>query len=102
MHEVLRSTVYEISLLFKISVQEYLKEFKFEFQNELEVNLTFSKSREIAVNAEFMSQGSGRTKTRAKAEFSFLPVFFIQIYFGRCRTDPHWIDSTLWIMIQRK
>jgi hypothetical protein len=33
-------------------VQEYLKEFKFEFQNELEVSLTFSKSREIAVDAE--------------------------------------------------
>jgi hypothetical protein len=38
-------------------VQEYLKEFKFEFQNELEVSLTISKSRDIAVDAEFMSQG---------------------------------------------
>ncbi len=49
--------VYKISLLFIISVQEYLKEFKFEFQNELEVSLTISKSRDIAVDAEFMSQG---------------------------------------------
>jgi hypothetical protein len=63
--------VYELSLLFIISVQEYLKEFKFEFQNELEVSLTFSKSREIAVDAEFMSQGIARTKTQAKAELSF-------------------------------